>query len=93
MVDLVVPNTDLKIEDLQFERVCKAQGGRLLIKGLPDYPLLDCSQAEDCFEFAEHVVVMFETGKEEPLICTLCQLHLNRLLDLQQLLIPIRITQ
>lgn len=91
MVDLIIPGTDIKVSELELDRVVKAIGGKLLIKELPYFPPIDCTQASGCFEHAEYVVIMLTADKGDDTICTLCQMHLNRLLDYQQLMIPINV--
>ena len=90
MVDLIVPGTDLKVSELEFDRYIQAIGGNLLIKELPYYPPIDCNQL-GCYEFAEYAVAMLTADVEADSVCTLCQLHLNRLLDLHLKNVPVHV--
>lgn len=87
--ELIIPETDIRIRDLELSQVRKANGGTLIIKDAPYYPPLDCSQAEGCYEHAEYVVILLATNDPDVSICTLCEEHLERLLDLQVREIPL----
>jgi len=94
MVDLIIaceeyPRSDINVIDLDITAVYKAVGGRIIIKELPYYPPISCTQ-DGCDEFAEHVIVLIKSDENElPMLCTLCTIHKETLLRLNELDIPV----
>lgn len=90
MLGLIIPNTDIKLEDCELVSVRRTIGGTLIIKTLPFYPPVDCTQAMKCYEFAEFAVAMITADETEDMLCTLCPKHLDELLTFQN--VPMIVT-
>jgi hypothetical protein len=90
MIDYCIPGTDVPVKDLELHKIIQAVGGKLIIKELPYFPPVDCTQ-DGCDDFAGYLILMLQNGEAEVAMCTLCPSHLRTLLVLHELDIPIRI--
>lgn len=82
----------IDVKQLELLDIIEAETGeKLIIKELPYYPPVFCTQ-DGCDEFAEyHVILVEKSAPEDPTTCSLCGEHMDRLIDLNEIGIPIRV--
>lgn len=92
MLRLIIPDTDINVEDCELISTHRAIGGNLIIKELPYYPPIDCTQSDyTCYELSDYVVLIVGPDESEDMMCTLCTKHLNELLEVIRLQMPFKL--
>lgn len=89
IIESEYPRSDIHLKDLDTLEILKASGGYLIIKALPYYPPIDCTQ-DGCDEFADVAILLVDYDEDElPRIGILCDKHKRELLVLAESDIPI----
>lgn len=73
-------NTILDITSLDIVKMIPLKDGKLIVRSLPSYPILECSR-EDCDEMADYLAYLVHNSGSDSCYSFCCLEHKNGLIS------------